>query len=78
MMGWAFCGTNDEGREIGYGVAATCDFPGCAAEIDRGLGYLCGEMHDPTEWGCGKYFCDKHLHNHGCEYPKEYPDDATD
>jgi hypothetical protein len=67
-MGWEFCGTDDDGREIGYGVAATCDFPGCAEKIDRGLAYVCGTMHG-GENGCGKYFCDKHNgpSKHDCE-----------
>ncbi len=71
-MGWAFCGDVD-GRPVGYGVVAKCDFPGCEEMIDRGLAYLCGEMHDPTEWGCGKYFCGKHREQavHKCEFPRE-------
>lgn len=69
-MGWAFCGTDDMGREIGYGVPATCDHPGCDKEIDRGLAYCCGGMHggqgyydeDLQTWfGCGRYFCAEHL-----------------
>ena len=44
-MGWAFCGHDDQGREIGYSVRAKCDHPGCAADIDRGLGHVCGGMH---------------------------------
>lgn len=59
-MGWAHCGTDDDGREIGYGVRALCDFPGCGAEIDRGLGYVCGTMHGSVN-GCGRYFCPAHL-----------------
>lgn len=72
-MGWAF-GENAEGREIGYGVVATCDFPGCTEEIDRGLAYLCGDPPYADEWGCGKYFCPKHRHNHDCPYPEEEED----
>jgi hypothetical protein len=60
-MGWANCGTDDQGRPIGYSFAATCDHPGCAAEIDRGLSYACGSMHGGSTHGCGKYFCAKHL-----------------
>ena len=59
-MGWAY-GTNAEGREIGYGVEATCDEKGCKAAIDRGLAYVCGGMHDGGEHGCGGYFCEDHL-----------------
>lgn len=58
-MGWADCGYY-EGRPIGYGTEATCDFPGCEAEIDRGLSYVCGRMHGGDN-GCGGYFCSKHL-----------------
>jgi hypothetical protein len=61
-MGWARY-QNHEGRECGYAVAATCDHPGCTAEIDRGLGYLCGttDAIDGSGPGCGKYFCAAHL-----------------
>jgi hypothetical protein len=62
-MGWAFCGSDDQGRPIGYGVPATCDEPGCTTEIDRGLSYVCGSMHGGGEYGCGRYFCGKHLHH---------------
>lgn len=56
-MGWGY-GTNNEGREVGYSVEATCDQDGCEVEIDRGLGYVCGGMHDAGfEVGCGRYFC---------------------
>jgi hypothetical protein len=60
-MGWARY-RNHEGRECGYAVAATCDYPGCTAEIDRGLGYLCGttDAIDGSGPGCGRYFCEKH------------------
>lgn len=59
-MGWAYCGTDKSGRDIGYAVEATCDEPGCDAVIDRGLGYLCGDMHCDG-WSCNGYFCGKHL-----------------
>lgn len=56
-MSWAF-GVNREGREIGYGVEATCDREGCETAIDRGLTYCCGGMHDAGYGvGCGRYFC---------------------
>ena len=64
-MGWAHCGTDSEGRYIGYAIVATCDEPGCEAEIDRGLAYACGGMHGDGglkgDWGCEKYFCPEHL-----------------
>lgn len=63
-MGWGY-GVNAEGREVGYSVEATCDEPGCEEKIDRGLGYVCGNMHDGGEWGCGGYFCSAHLFRGG-------------
>lgn len=70
-MGWAF-GINTRGREVGYGVEATCDFDGCEEKIDRGLAYVCGGMHDGGEYGCGDYFCGKHLYGRGlCEKCKD-------
>lgn len=59
-MGWAYCGHDRYGREIGYGIEATCDKRGCGKEINRGLGCVCGGMHNGDEGGCGRYFCDKH------------------
>lgn len=59
-MGWS-CGVNNEGRKVGYSVEATCDQGGCSKEIDRGLAYACGAMHDGGDRGCGGYFCYAHL-----------------
>jgi len=59
-MGWAFCGTNNHGQEMGYGVEATCDEPGCDEVIDRGLAHVCGRMHEDDET-CHKYYCGRHL-----------------
>lgn len=56
-MGWSV-GEN-KGRDIGYGVPAFCDTPGCKEVIDRGISYLCGELFD-EETGCGLYFCEEH------------------
>jgi hypothetical protein len=66
MMGWANCGEDSKGRPIGYAHAATCDHPGCTAEIDRGLSYACGGMHGESSAqgvhsGCEGYFCAEHL-----------------
>jgi hypothetical protein len=47
-------------RDIGYGVPAMCDHPGCVEEIDRGLGYVCGGEPYGGEDGCGLYFCMEH------------------
>ncbi len=60
-MGWAYCGQDEKGREIGYSVEAICDQEGCTAEIDRGLSYVCGNMHGGQGVGCGGYFCSAHL-----------------
>lgn len=54
-------------RDIGYGVPAYCDFPGCMEEIDRGLGYVCGGAPYGGEDGCGLFFCSSHLVGSLCE-----------
>ena len=62
-MGYGFYDISD-GRFGGYMVLATCDKFGCENEIDRGLGYLCGDNpHDfwSDEPGCGRYYCADHL-----------------
>jgi hypothetical protein len=58
-MGWSDCGTDHEGRPIGYAHEATCDWPGCDEQIDRGLSYVCGDMHLSGE-SCNGYFCAEH------------------
>lgn len=58
-MGWGNCGTNRNGVEIGYAVEAECDEPGCTTMIDRGLAFICGEMHDDQRT-CAKYYCHDH------------------
>ncbi len=63
-MGWGDCGTDSEGRPIGYVFEAVCDEPGCDAKIDRGLSYACGDMHGATEAGCEEYFCEQHRQNY--------------
>ena len=79
-MGWGR-GYNSERREVGYAVEAVCDFPGCEEQIDRGLGYVCGDMHlGANEWGCGDYFCEAHRYldshpNGPCEEPE--PEDGA-
>lgn len=67
-MGWSY-GTNAQGREVGYGVEAECDHPDCHEEIDRGLAYVCGGMHDGGEDGCGGYFCGSHRFLTGFDDP---------
>jgi len=59
-MGWSIGFDSDWNRDIGYGVPATCDHPGCGAEIDRGLAYVCGGQPYGGDHGCGLYFCSDH------------------
>lgn len=66
-MGWAHCGEDSEGREIGYSVEAVCDHPECEKIIDRGMAYACGSQHGggdgtPDYVYCEKYFCGDHLY----------------
>ena len=61
-MGWGYCGEDQDGRPMGYTVEATCDEESCKTDIDRGLAYVCGGMHEGGEYGCGGYFCYTHLH----------------
>lgn len=54
----------EDGRMGGYAVEATCDEPDCNATIDRGMGYVCGDVRalvNSGDEGCGKYFCAEHL-----------------
>jgi len=66
--------TLPDGREAGYNVPAICDKEGCDREIDRGLGYLCGEHPDgwrtADDYGCGNYYCDPHQRDHDCPNPE--------
>lgn len=59
-MSWSIGFDDHWNRDIGYGVPAFCDFPGCKAEIDRGLSYVCGSEPYGGAVGCGLYFCEKH------------------
>lgn len=60
-MGWSLGFDETWRRDIGYGVPAICDHPGCNEQIDRGLAYVCG-FQEPYggEDGCGLYFCHAH------------------
>jgi hypothetical protein len=60
-MSWAIGYDSTWNRDIGYGVPAYCDFPGCMKEIDRGISYVCGGEPYGGEFGCGLYFCPDHL-----------------
>ena len=62
-MGWSIGEHN--GRDIGYGVPAICDHPGCGVEIDRGLSYVCGGQPYGGDHGCGLFFCPKHQRSAG-------------
>lgn len=59
-MSWAHRYDEAHKRDIGYGVTAYCDHPGCTEVIDRGLSYRCGSVH--SDDGCGLYFCGNHLY----------------
>lgn len=60
-MGWSLGYSREWSRDIGYGVIAFCDHPGCGKEIDRGLSHVCcGERPHGGERGCGLYFCEEH------------------
>ncbi len=63
-MGWAVGYDTNWKRDIGYGVPSLCDYPGCNAEINRGLSYLCGgpEPNYGEPHGCGLFFCSEHKH----------------
>ena len=60
-MGWSIGYDSTWKRDIGYGVPAICDQPGCRKKIDRGLSYVCGGVPYGGEEGCGLFFCAKHL-----------------
>lgn len=60
-MGWAVGWDAHWQRDVGYGVPSICDQPGCGAQIDRGLSYVCGSDPFGGEYGCGLYFCGQHL-----------------
>lgn len=59
-MGWSLGYDSRWHRDIGYGVPAFCDHPGCDQEIDRGLAFVCGDEPYGGDHGCGLYFCGEH------------------
>lgn len=61
-MGWSIGYDESWQRDIGYGVPAYCDHPGCTTVIDRGLSYVCGGEPYGGEIGCGLFFCADHLY----------------
>lgn len=60
-MGWSIGYDDNWKRDIGYGVTAQCDHPGCGDEIDRGLSHVCANDEPYGGDGCGLYFCDAHM-----------------
>lgn len=70
-MSWSIGFDEKWQRDIGYGVPAYCDHPGCEEKIDRGLAHVCGGFPYGGDHGCGLYFCEGHLVHHrfrGMEY----------
>lgn len=65
-MGWSIGFDSNWNRDIGYGVPAYCDHPGCMKEIDRGLSYVCGAAPYGGENGCGLFFCYDHRYGENC------------
>jgi hypothetical protein len=66
-MGWSIGFDSKWDRDIGYGVPAVCDHPGCNAQIHRGLAYVCGGEPYGGDKGCGLYFCERHRYRVLCE-----------
>lgn len=60
-MSWAVGYDEKWKRDIGYGVPAFCDHPGCKTQIDRGLSYVCCDNQPYGGEGCGLYFCEDHI-----------------
>lgn len=69
-MGWSIGWDSTWNRDIGYGVPAVCDAPGCNAKIDRGLSYVCGGAPYGEPRGCGLFFCSEHLFYFGPRLPQ--------
>lgn len=66
-MGWSLGYDTNWKRDVGYGVPAYCDQPGCTEEIHRGLAYVCGGHPFGGDRGCGLYFCGSHMYVGGRE-----------
>lgn len=60
-MSWSIGYDTRWQRDIGYGVPAICDYPGCGTEINRGLAHVCGGEPYGGDHGCGLFFCWRHL-----------------
>lgn len=77
-MGWSLGYDSTWYRDIGYGVPAFCDHPGCKKKIDRGLSYVCGGEPEGGNHGCGLHFCESHLFiSHGKPQQCERCSEAT-
>lgn len=78
-MGWEIGWDRVWRRDIGYGVPAVCDHPGCNEEIDRGLSHVCGnEEPYGGEEGCGLYFCTAHGGGSLCQHCASGSDETFD
>lgn len=66
-MSWQIGYDDKWKRDIGYGVPALCDHPGCNEQIDRGLAYVCSHGDPYGGDGCGLYFCLTHKWFGKCE-----------
>jgi hypothetical protein len=53
---------NGEKIAAGYAVKTVCEEDGCEEQIDRGLAYVCGNEPGGDEYGCGGYYCARHLY----------------
>lgn len=62
-MSWEIGFNENQNRDVGYSVTAICDHPGCTAEIDRGLGYVCCEDINHRAC-CGAFLCADHRENY--------------
>ena len=62
-MSWCIGFSKEQNRDVGYGVPAICDHPGCSNAINRGIGYLCCEDISHVA-SCQGYFCEDHRHNY--------------
>lgn len=59
-MSWAIGFSENQNRDVGYAVPAICDHPGCTAEIDRGIAYMCCEISPDHHATCGGFYCAYH------------------
>lgn len=65
-----------DGRRAGYAESGVCSYEGCSAPINMGIEQVCGDFpwhtrKDPSEPGCGEFFCSEHDEDHGCSNDPE-------